>query len=218
MGLRIGGMQSEPSTSPGMIGRLALAAGALAIGYLAVRVSLAGLVSAAGWAPLPLDLELLDERLPVIFRAHMVLAAFALLLIVAALAARRLVPRWHRPIGRAAAIAVILGGLTALPSAVMSVASPAARAGFFVQALVWLALLGAGWRAIRRGERHRHMRLMIAMAAVASGAIWVRLALWAVAASGVPLGDAYAAIAWAGWLVPLAIALALTRPPAAVTV
>lgn len=210
-------MTSAHPTPSGTIARLAVLLAALALLYLAVRVSLAGLVSAAGWAPLPLDLELLDERLPVVFRVHMVFGALALLLIVVALATRRVAPRWHRPIGRAAAGAVILGGLTALPSAVLSVASPAARAGFFMQGLVWLALLAAGWRAIRRGERRRHMRLMIAMAAVASGAIWVRLALVAVAAAQTSPGGTYAIIAWAGWVVPLAIVLMLTRPRSAVT-
>lgn len=191
--------------------RVALAAGAIALAYLAVRVSLAGLVSAGGWAPLPLELDLLDERLPVVFRAHMVFAASALLLIAAALVTRRVATRWHRAAGRAAAVAVIIGGLTALPSAILSVATPAARAGFFVQGGVWLGLLAAGWRAIRRGERHKHLRLMLAMAAVASGAIWVRLALRVIAATQANLGDAYAVIVWAGWVVPLSIVLIATR-------
>lgn len=191
--------------------RLAAVAVALILLYLSVRVSIAGLISAGGWAPLPLELDLLDERLPILFRAHMVFSALALLLIAAALATRLFGKRWHRAAGRAAAVAVILGGLTALPSAILSVATPAARAGFFVQGLVWLALLHAGWRAIRRGERRRHMRLMLAMAAVASGAIWVRLALQLIAATQANLGDAYAAVVWAGWVVPLSIVLIATR-------
>lgn len=191
--------------------RAALTAGTLVLLYLALRVSMAGLASATGYAPLPLELDMLDERLPVLFRAHMVFAAVALLLIVAAIISRRVAPRWHRALGRAAAGAIIAGGLTALPTAALSLASPPTRAGFFVQGVVWIALLTAGWRAIRRGDRRTHRQMMLAMAAVASGAIWVRLALLLLATMQTSPGDAYALIAWSAWLVPLAVVLAFTR-------
>ena len=122
--MRIG--QSTPTgATTEALSRVLRGAAVLAILYVAIRVSIAGVASAAGWAPLPLELELLDERLPILFRAHMVFSALALLLIAAALATRAKATRWHRPIGRIAAVAVILGGLTALPSALLSVASPA---------------------------------------------------------------------------------------------
>ena len=52
----------------------------------------------------------------------------------------------------------------------------------------------------------RHARFMIAMAAVASGAIWLRLVMFAADLADVPFDAAYAVAAWACWLVPLAIA------------
>jgi hypothetical protein len=54
--------------------------------------------------------------------------------------------------------------------------------------------------------------MMIAMAAVASGAIWLRLAMFAANRADLPFEIAYAAGTWACWLVPLALAALLARP------
>jgi len=45
------------------------------------------------------------------------------------------------------------------------------------------------------------------MAAVASGAIWVRLVTAVATAYRIPFDPVYACITWLGWLVPLAIVL-----------
>jgi uncharacterized membrane protein YozB (DUF420 family) len=79
-----------------------------------------------------------------------------------------------------AAVAVVIGGLTALPVALASEATATARAGLFTQGLVWLALLAFAVSAIRRGDVARHARFMLAMTAVASGAIWLRLVTLAI--------------------------------------
>jgi hypothetical protein len=47
---------------------------------------------------------------------------------------------------------------------------------------------------------------MIAMAAVASAAIWLRLVLYAAVAAGLPFDPVYAAACWACWIVPLTLA------------
>jgi hypothetical protein len=107
-----------------------------------------------------------------------------------------------------AAVCVVVGGLTALLVALASEASAVARAGFFVQGLVWLATLTTAIVAIRRGDRMRHARLMIAMASVASGAIWLRLVMAGAVVLGWPFEPVYAVAAWICWLIPLAIALA----------
>jgi uncharacterized membrane protein YozB (DUF420 family) len=109
---------------------------------------------------------------------------------------------------------VCIAAVTALAVAVASAAGFAARAGFFVQGIVWLALLAAAVVAIRRGERTRHARLMLAMAAVASGAILLRLTLAATIALELPFDAVYAVAAWACWAGPLAVACAVSRPPA----
>jgi uncharacterized membrane protein YozB (DUF420 family) len=118
-----------------------------------------------------------------------------------------------------AAAAVVIGGLTALPVALASEATATARAGLFAQGLVWLALLAFAVSAIRRGDVARHARFMLAMAAVASGAIWLRLVTFTATSAGLPFEQVYAGAAWACWLVPLgvaAIAASWFEPRAAV--
>ena len=100
---------------------------------------------------------------------------------------------------------VVLAGLTALPVAVLSESTPLARAGFFVQGLVWLALLAQGGRAIRQGDRAGHAKFMLAMAAVTTGAVWFRLMTGTAILLHLPFVEVYAFAAWAGWMIPLAV-------------
>lgn len=178
---------------------------------VALLVSATALLSATGRQMLPFDLVVLDHRLPVIFRVHMAASGLALVLIAAAIAVRTQ-PALHRVVGRLAVAAVVVGGLTALPSALLSTATGVARAGFFAQGCLWLLLLAAGLVVIRVRDRRRHRRAMLAMASVASGAIWLRLALVAIAAADWPFEACYAAAAWASWLLPLAGTIWATRP------
>jgi hypothetical protein len=155
--------------------------------------------------PLPYELFLVLQRQPVAFPVHMVASGLALIFIPIAAFARR----WrgvHRAAGWLAATAVIVGALTALPVALASEAGLAARAGLFAQGVMWLALLANAILAIRRGAVLRHARFMLAMAAVASGAIWLRLTMAMANRLDLPFDTAYAVAAWACWLVPLAVA------------
>ncbi len=116
----------------------------------------------------------LAGRAPILFPAHMVSSALALLLAPVVIMLRHR-PELHKPLGRLLGGFVVIGGLTALPVAVMSHSTPWARAGFFVQGLVWLYLLGAAYAAIRARDIQRHAKLMIAMVAVTTGAVWFRV-------------------------------------------
>jgi len=173
-------------------------------------VSLGAIALGLGLLPLPYPLFLVLNRLPVAFPLHMIASGLALILIpiAAFLRHRRGI---HRAVGRTAAVCVAIGGTTALLVAMASEASVAARAGLFVQGLVWLALLAAAVMAIRHGAVARHGRLMIAMAAVASAAIWLRLTVYGAAALGLPFDPVYATAAWVCWMVPLALATAASR-------
>jgi Predicted membrane protein (DUF2306) len=146
----------------------------------------------------------LAERMPVIFRLHMVSAAAALLLVPFVIAYRHQ-PASHRMLGRVLGAFVVIGGLTALPVAIFSESSLLARAGFFVQGIVWMALLAAGVTAIRGHDRETHARFMLAMVAVTTGAVWFRVITGSAIALGLPFEPVYAAAAWLGWLIPLAI-------------
>jgi hypothetical protein len=108
-------------------------------------------------------------------------------------------------LGRVTAACVVVGGLTALPVALASEAVAAARAGLFAQGLVWLALITLAVAAIRRGDAARHAALMVAMAAVTSGAVWLRLVMAIAVACKLPFEATYGVAAWACWLLPLAL-------------
>lgn len=171
-------------------------------------VGVVAIGSGTGVILLPFEMHLLNERLnlsaPGLFQTHMVASAAALLLLPPVIWLRHR-PRIHRVIGRVLGGFVVVGGLTALPVAIFSHSIAMARAGFFVQGLVWLGLFTAGFMAIRRRDRATHARFMIAMAAVSTGAIWFRILTGTAIWLQLPFEPIYGAAAWLGWIVPLAI-------------
>jgi hypothetical protein len=171
---------------------------------LAVPTAVIALAEGAALLPLPFNLHLVDLRLPGIFKLHMLASGAALLLIPLVIAVRR-DRAWHRPLGRITAVLVLLGALTALPVAVASHSVPMARAGFFAQGITWLALIVMGVVAIRKRQFADHAQLMLAMAAVASGALWVRLTTAVATSYDLPFDQVYGCVAWLGWMVPLAL-------------
>src|SRR5215470_19027783 len=178
---------------------------------LMIPVALVAIALGLGLLQLPYELVIVLQRRARAFPLHMVASGVALILIpIAAWARRR--HDLHRAVGRAAAICVAAGGASALVVALASEATAVARAGFFTQGVVWLALLAAAFTAIRCGNVARHARLMIAMAAVASGAIWLRLVIHGAVFAGLPFAPVYAAAAWVCWTAPLALAAIVSRP------
>lgn len=183
---------------------------ALIVALLVVPVALIAIALGLGLLQLPYELMLVLQRRPVALPLHMVASGLALILIpIAAWTRRR--RGLHRAVGRAAAICVAAGGASAFLVALASEATAIARAGFFAQGLVCLALLAAAFGAIRGRDVSRHARLMITMAAVVSGAIWLRLVMAGIVALGAPFDAAYGVAAWACWLVPLSLALSMSR-------
>lgn len=172
---------------------------------LAVPVAMVAILEGAGEIPLPFNLHIVDLRLPAVFKIHMLASGLALLLIPAAIALRRR-PQIHKPVARAASLAVIAGGLSSFPVAVLSDSVTVARVGFFAQGLVWMSLLGLGIYAVRTRQIALHQRAMLAMGAVATGAIWVRLITAVAVKSPESFNAVYGLSAWAAWLVPLALA------------
>ena len=170
---------------------------------LIIPVGLVAIGSGTGVIPLPYEMFLLAERMPVIFRAHMVTAAVTLLLGPVVISVRHR-PHLHRMLGRILGGFVIAAGLTALPVAIFSHSSLPARTGFFVQGLVWMGLLARGVIAIRAHERASHVRYMLAMYAVATGAVWFRVITGSAILLRLPFEPIYAASAWLGWIIPLA--------------
>ena len=153
---------------------------------------------------LPFEMFLLSEKLPVVFKLHMLTSAAALLLAPVVVFVRHR-PHIHRSLGRVLGAFVVVGGLSALPVAIFSSSSLPARAGFFAQGFVWLTLLGLGIRAIRQRDRARHARFMLAMVAVTTGAVWFRVFTGLAIYLHLPFEPVYAASAWLGWMIPLGL-------------
>lgn len=171
---------------------------------LIVPVGIVAIASGTGLIALPFEMFELTERMPFIFRAHMITSATALLLAPAVIAIRHK-PHLHRMLGRVVGAFVVAGGLTALPVALFSNSSVVARAGFFVQGLVWMYLLTRGIAAIRVLDRASHAKFMLAMVAVTTGAVWFRVMTGGAILLHLPFAPIYAAAAWLGWIVPLAL-------------
>ncbi|MGB7655927.1 MAG: DUF2306 domain-containing protein [Novosphingobium sp.] len=161
----------------------------------------------------PEDLAIKVELLPLVFPLHMITGGLALVLVPAAIAARRF-PRWHRPLGRIAAADVAVAGLTAFPVALIEPVTTGSALGFSAQGTVWLLLLALGIANIRRGRPRAHRAAMLLMAATTSGAVFFRiyLALYAMIGGYRHYHLFYAADAWTAWSLPLlAMAIWLKR-------
>lgn len=187
--------------------RLAIA---IMVCALTLPIGLAAMASGTGLLQLPYPLFVLLQRQPMVFPVHMIASGMALMTIPLVVLLRRR-PAWHRRIGRIAAACVLIGGCTSLPVAVASEANAMARAGLAAQGAVWIALLVGGLLARRAGNLPRHARYMLAMAAVTSGAIWLRLSTMAAVELSWPFEPTYAVAAWLCWLLPLLIVTRLTR-------
>jgi hypothetical protein len=177
---------------------------------LTLPIGFAALASGTGVLRLPYPLFVLLQRQPMMFPAHMIAAGLSLMIIPLVILLRRH-PTWHRRLGRVAVACVLIGGITSLPVALVSEANAMARAGFAAQGVTWIALLAGGVLAIAARNFQRHMRFMLAMAAVASGAIWLRLATMAAVELMWPFEPTYATAAWLCWLLPLLIVIRWTR-------
>jgi len=177
---------------------------------LIIPICLVAIGSGLGLVALPYEMFKLASRAPLLFPAHMISSALTLLLAPLVFAVRRY-PEFHRPVGRLLGVFVVIGGLTALPVAVMSHSPIGARAGFFVQGIVWMSLLFAAVQAIREHHLERHAYLMLAMVAVTSGAVWFRILTGAAIVLKLPFDAAYVFAAWAGWMVPMAVVTACPR-------
>lgn len=206
--LSAGGFKSTMRQLAGRSPRLAAICGVL---LLALPTGVVAVSQGLGAIPLPYNLFVVDQSLPGIFKLHMLASGAALVLIPFVIALRRN-RAVHRPLGYTAAVCVLLGALTSLPVAIYSHSAVMARAGFLAQGVVWLGLIALGISAIRRRQFADHARLMLAMAAVASGALWVRLTTTVATGYDLPFDTVYSCAAWLGWLVPLAVVTLLPTP------
>ena len=145
------------------------------------------------------------ELMPIIFPVHMVTGGLALLLVPLVLFLRG--TKWHRFVGRVAAVDILIAGVTAIPVAVLLPVTKISAAGFAAQGVTWLVLLGAGIWNIRAGRVVAHRACMLMLAAVTSGALFFRLylGLWKWLGVGKYFYTFYAVDAWIAWGLPLIV-------------
>jgi hypothetical protein len=181
---------------------LILSAISVFVTYTAAR----GLLAAFANDDFPESLAVKVELLPLIFPLHMITGALALILLPVVILLRRL-PRWHRPLGRLAALDVTIAGVTAYPVAWVAPVTLWSAAGFSAQATTWLILLALGIHNIRRRRVAAHWTCMLLMTATTFGAVFFRifLALWAMFGTGRWFETFYACDAWIAWLLPLSV-------------
>lgn len=163
----------------------------------------------------------LFARHPVGALLHMVCSPVAL--VVGALQVNRAIRTrhllLHRWLGRLYVLAVVLGGTSGLSMALEAQGGPVSAWGFGLAAMLWLCSTGAGFLAMRRGDRTAHRDWMLRSYALTMAAITLRLYIPASLMAGLPFEDAYRAIAWLSWVPNLLVAEWLIRrlhriPPA----
>ena len=169
---------------------------------LAALIGIAALGSSIGIPALPEPLAELDQRLPGIFKIHMMTSGLALILLPWILVLRhRATP--HRLLGRLGGGLLLIGTAASIPSALYSDAVPLARLGFFTQGVLCLLFLAGAVRAIRARNIQRHAELMLRVSALVLGAVVLRLFMALSMQCGLTFDPAYAVAAWLSWVLPL---------------
>lgn len=119
----------------------------------------------------------------------------------------------HRWLGRLYIGGVAMGGIAGFIMALQSPASPIARAGFGLGAIVWLACTANAYRHIRARNLDAHRRWMVRSFALTFAAVTLRIYLPLSQKMGIPFPVAYAAIAWLAWAPNLLVAEWCLRAP-----
>lgn len=122
---------------------------------------------------------------------------------------RQVWPSAHRTVGLLYLTAVLFGSLAGLRMALMAEGGPAARLGFVLLALGWLATGALAVRAARAGRYARHRDWMVRNYALTFSAVTLRLGLHGFQAAGVAWATLYPIMAYASWLPNLAVAEAI---------
>ena len=113
---------------------------------------------------------------------------------------------WHRWMGRVYVVGCIAGGVGGFVSAFGSTAGPVATTGFATLAVCWIVANVMGWRRATQRRFAEHRRWMIYSFAMTFAAVTLRLGLPIAPLMHRPFVEGYRVMAWASWLVNLAVA------------
>jgi uncharacterized membrane protein len=113
---------------------------------------------------------------------------------------------WHRWLGRVYVVNCLAGGLGGFVAAFGSTAGPIATAGFATLAVCWIIANSMGWLRATQRRFAEHRRWMIYSFAMTFAAVTLRLGLPVAPMLQLPFVDGYRVLAWASWLINLAVA------------
>jgi uncharacterized membrane protein len=178
-----------------------------------------GLLSMPDLRPSFLRARIADAPLAVF--GHIAASAIALALgpfqLSTRLRARRV--RLHRWLGRIYIMSVIVGGVSAIALATMSMGGVPAHVGFGLLGSLWVLTATLAYQRIKVYDIADHRRWMIRSYSLAFAAVTLRIYLpLAVSVMRIPFDQAYPAIAWLCWVPNLIVAdwVFLRRAPTSV--
>jgi len=120
---------------------------------------------------------------------------------------------WHRWLGRGYLVAVLLGWISSIPIAAHAQTGHIASLGFLVLGIAWVITGTLAYTTILRRDVQAHRRWMVRNYALTCAAITLRVMIPLSAMAGISFRSAYPVIAWACWLINLAVVeLWLNRP------
>jgi uncharacterized membrane protein len=178
-----------------------------------------GLLAMPDLRPSFLRARIADAPLAVF--GHIAASALALALgpfqLSTRLRARRV--RLHRWLGRIYIMSVIVGGVSAIALATMSMGGVPAHVGFGLLGSLWVLTATLAYQRIKVYDIADHRRWMIRSYSLAFAAVTLRIYLpLAVSVMRIPFDQAYPAIAWLCWVPNLIVAdwVFLRRVPTSV--
>jgi uncharacterized membrane protein len=160
-----------------------------------------GLLWLPDWRPSFLHARIADAPLAVFghIAASAVALAFGPFQLSTRLRARRL--QLHRWMGRVYIISVLVGGISAISLATMSMGGVPAHVGFGLLGVLWVLTAVVAYQRIKVYDIADHRRWMIRSYSLAFAAVTLRIYLpIAVSAMRIPFDQAYPAVAWLCWV------------------
>lgn len=125
-------------------------------------------------------------------------------------------PRLHRWLGRAYAVACLVGGASGLMLALGASTGLVSTAGFGLLAIAWIYTTAQGWRTAMQRDFATHRQWMIRSFALTLAAVTLRIYLPVSMALPFDMNDSYRAISFLCWVPNLLVAeLYLRRQPRA---
>jgi uncharacterized membrane protein len=137
-------------------------------------------------------------------RTHALSSATALCLGLFAFVRETRRRKVHKTIGRVYGLAVLVGGTTSLPMALMSEGGWTTRLSFFLQGSFWIATMCCAVWAARSKKFRLHRRFMVRNYALTYSAVISRLLLHGLQQSGLSFQEIYPVVSWT-WVLGLAV-------------